>query len=80
MERTLGREAYAFREIIEHMALSWELFTPVVDMGPGMLGVGGCESLFLRLRIARTITGGYLARHFPGIQQALENGELDNVF
>ena len=55
------------------MALLREFYAPFVDASPGMAGMGDCESL-TRLRNRRTIAEECPARHFLGIQRALDNG------
>ena len=62
------------------MALIREFYTPFVGLSPGMVGLEDCESLFSHLRTKRMITEKYLVRHFLGIQQSLDHGELDNIF
>ena len=55
------------------MALLREFFAPFVDASPGMAGMEDCESL-THLRNKKTIAEEYPARHFLGIQRALDNG------
>ena len=35
-ENQPGGEVYAFSEMVDHLALIREFFTPTVDLGPGM--------------------------------------------
>ena len=71
---------YAFSEMVDHMSLIREFYAPFVDISPGMVGLEDCESLFNHLRNKKMITEKYLVRHFLSIQQALEDGELENVY
>ena len=63
---SLGGEAYAFSEMVDHMALIREFYTPFVGLSPGMVGLEDCESLFSHLRTKKMITEKYLVRHFLG--------------
>ena len=67
-------------EMVGHMALIREFYSPSVDLSPGMVGLVGSESLFTHLKNRKMVTEKYLARHFSGIQQFLEGGELGNVY
>ena len=73
-------EVYAFSEMIDHMALIREFYAPFVGLSPGMVGMEDCESLFSHLRNKKMVTEKYLIRHFLSIQQALEDGDLENVY
>ena len=75
-----GGEGYAFSEMIDHMALLREFYAPFSRMSPGLVGMEDCESLFTHLENREMITGEYLVRHFPSIQQFVEEGELDNMY
>ena len=80
MKSSLGGEVYAFSEMVDHMALIRELYTPFVGLSPGMAGSEDCESLFNHLRAKKMVTEKYLLRHFLCIQQSLEDKELDNIY
>ena len=80
VKSSLGGEVYAFSEMVDHMALIREFYTPFVGLSPGMVGLEDCESLFSHLRTKRMITEKYLVRHFLSIQQSLDNNELDNIY
>ena len=77
VKSSLGGEAYAFSEMIDHVALLREF--PFVVFGPSTLGLEYCGNLSTRPRGEATITEKCLARHFSGIQQVLRTGELDNI-
>ena len=77
---SLGGEVYAFSEMLDHMALLKEFYAPFVDASPDLLGFVDCESLFSHLKKKKTIAEKFLARHFLAIQQAVESGELANVY
>ena len=80
VKSSLGGEVYAFSEMVDHMALIREFYTPFVGLSPGMVGLEDCESLFSHLRTKKMITEKYLVRHFLSIQQSLDNKELDNIY
>ena len=80
VKSSLGGEVYAFSEMVDHMSLIREFYAPFVDIPPGMVGLEDCESPFYHLRNKKMITEKYLVRHFLSIQQALEDGELENVY
>ena len=59
---SLGAEVYASSEVIDHVALLRENYAPFLNMSPGMIGLGSCESPPTHLRHTETITGKCLAR------------------
>ena len=62
----LGGKAYAFSEMVDHVALLRDFPALFTDMSPG--------AVCLALPQNRTIIAGkFLARHFPGLRQALSN-------
>ena len=62
------------------MALLREFYAPISRLSPGLVGMEDCESLFTHLKNSKMITGKYLVRHSPRIQQFIEEGDLDNVY
>ena len=66
--------------MIGHVVLSRELYEPSADSRSGRIGVDSCESLFTHLRNKVASTEECRGRQFLVIQQALDNGEMDNVF
>ena len=77
---SLGGEAYAFSEMIDHMALLKKFYVPFSHISPGSVGMEYCESLFTHLKNRKMVTEKYLVRHFVSIQQLLGDGELENVY
>ena len=75
-----GGEAYAFSEMIDHMALLREFYGPVSRISPGLVGTEDCESLFTHLGNREMVTEKFLFHHFLSVQQFLEDGELENVY
>ena len=65
--------------MIDHMSMIRELFGRFIDFTPGIVGLGGCESLFAHLKNKEIITEKVLVRQSPTIQQALEMQEASNV-
>ena len=61
------------------MPLLKEIYGPFDGLDPGMVGLGGRESMFTRLKTEKMIAEKQLARHLLGIQQSLEEGELGNA-
>ena len=57
-----------------------EFYGPFGGMIPGVLGLGDSESLFTHLKTKKIIAEKYLERHFACIQQALEEGDLENAY
>ena len=47
---SLGGEACAFTEMVDHVALPREVYAPFAGMPPGMVGPEDCESVFSHLR------------------------------
>ena len=68
-----------FSEMIDHMALLRESYAPYVDPPPGKVRWEDCEILLTHPQTNQTIAWERPAQHLPGIRQALETGELDNV-
>ena len=60
-----GGDVYAPSGLADRLALKSGFRKPSVGLSPGMIGLVGYEGLF---------------RHFLRIQQALEQGELDNLY
>ena len=75
----LRRKAFASSEMVGHVALSLESFTPFLDLSPGTMGLEGCKSLSGHLR-NKTLTEKYWARHSLGIQHSLDNVGLRNFY
>ena len=46
---SLGGEVYAFSEMLDHMSMLRERYGNRADRYSGMVGLGDCESLFLRI-------------------------------
>ena len=61
------------------MLLLQDWYGPSWGIDPGEVGLENCESLFTHLK-TKIIAEKYLARHFSGIQQALEGGDLENAY
>ena len=85
VESSLGGEACAISEMMGHVALLRELYSPFVVISPGVVGMEGCESFSTRLENDRLEDGKmiaerYLARYFLCIKQFSEGGELGNVY
>ena len=62
------------------MTLLREFYGQFSRISPGWVGMGGCGSLFTHLKNRKMVTEKYLVRHFLGIQQSLEEGELENAY
>ena len=62
------------------MTLLKEFYGLFSRVSPGLVGMEVCESLFTHLKNREVLTEKYLVRHFLGIQQSLEAGELENVY
>ena len=75
-----GGEVYAFSGTIDHMALLREFRAPSSRIAPRMVGMEDCESLFTHLKNWKMLAEKYLVRHFLGIQQFIEEGELGNAY
>ena len=52
---------------------------PFEGMNPGLTGSEDCGSLLTNLATEKMITGKYPVRRSLSIQQALEEGELENA-
>ena len=57
-----------------------EMFSPFVDLSPGVAGPEACEGPSANLLDKKTITQKHLARNSLGIQQSSESKELGNVY
>ena len=77
---SLGGEGFALSDMIDPVGLLREFNAPFGDLSLGMVGLGSCGSLYARPKNKRAITEKYVARHFPGDQQALGAGELHSVY
>ena len=55
-------------------------FGPFGGLDPGMMRLGDCESLASHSKTETMVAEKYRGRRFLSIQQALEEGELDNVY
>ena len=75
---SLGGEAYAFGEMVDHMSPLREFRAHFMNISPGMMGSEGCESPFAR-RSFWFVAEKFLVRHFLAIQEALETQEVGNV-
>ena len=64
----------------DHTPPSRYSYASFEGLRPGMVGREDSKRLLTYLQTKKMITEKYLARHFLGIQEALEQGELDNVF
>ena len=63
------------------MTLLKEFYGPFSRVSSGLVGMEDCESLFFtHWKNREMLTEKYLARHFLGIQQSLEEGELENAY
>ena len=76
----LGCQVPRFSEMVNHMSLLRELYAPLADSSPGVMGLGNCESLFNHLEKEQTIAEEYAARDFLQIQRPLRNGELGSAY
>ena len=74
VKSSLGGEAYAFSEMIDHMALLREFYAPFSRISPGMVGMEDCESLFTHLKNRKMAAGEYFVRRFLPIQQFIPDG------
>ena len=79
MKSSLGGEVYVLGEMVGHMSFLRDFRAPFEGSGPGTGGCEDCKSLFARPK-TRNIAEKCSARQFLSIQQALEQGELDNVY
>ena len=70
----------ALGEMVDHVLLLQEFYGPSGDMNPGLVGLEDCESLSAQLKTKRMVTEKYLVCHFLRIQQALEEGDLENIY
>ena len=61
------------------MSLLKDSFWPVAGPDPGMARFDDCESLVTYATTKKMIAEEYLVRHSLSIQQALDEGEFDNV-
>ena len=57
-------ERPAFSEMLDHMTLLKEFYSPFSRISPGLVGMEDCESLFTHLKNRKMITEKYLVRHF----------------
>ena len=80
LQVVLGGEVFAFREMLDHMTLLKEFYGPFSRVSSGLVGMEDCESLFTHLKNREVLIEKYLVRHFLGIQQSLEEGELENAY
>ena len=80
VKSSLGGEAYAFSELLDHMSILRGFYGYFTDVFSGMVGLEDCESLFADLKKKKLITEKFPDRHFLAIQQAIEIQELDNVY
>ena len=78
VKSSLGREVYAFSEMLDLMSMLRGFYGHFAGSNPGLIGLEDCESPFAHLK-SKTITEKFLVRHFLPIQQALEAKELNNV-
>ena len=80
VKSSLGGEVYALSEMVDHMLLLKDFYGPSGGINPGVVGMGDCESLFTHLKTKKMAAEKYLVRHFLSIQQALEEGDLENAY
>lgn len=76
----LGGEVYALSEMVGHTSLLRYFSAPFEDLDPGPVGSEDCESLFNCPKTKNLISEKYLVSHLHIIQQALEQGELGDVY
>ena len=62
------------------MFLLRDFFAPFEGFGPRMAGFGDCESSFTHPKTKNAMAKECLVRHILNIQQALEEGDLDNAY
>ena len=80
VKSSLGGAGYARSEMADQMSLLRDFYAPLEALGQGMLGLQDCESLCTHPTTKKKITEKHLVRHFLRTQQALGQGELDNVY
>ena len=66
--------------MMDHVAFLREFFAPSSRPPADLVSLGNCESLFPHLKTELAIAAKNLALRSVSIQQALGNGELDNVY
>ena len=76
---SLGGEVFALSGMVDHMLLSKDCHGLFEDMTPGVAGLEDCGGLFTHLQTKKMIAEKYPVRHFLRIQQALKEGDLENV-
>ena len=77
---TFGVEVYAFGEMLGDKASLLEFYGPIVDLSRGMAGFEDCETLFSRPKGNWAIAEKYSAWRLLGMQRAVGNGALGNVY
>ena len=74
MSSSLGGQVYALSDVVVK-----NFYGPFEGVNPGKAGSEHCESLFAHSKPKRMIAERHLARNFLSIQQALEEGDLENA-
>ena len=69
VKSSVGGGVYALSKMVDHTLLK-----------DGAAGLEDCESLPTHLATKKMVAEKYLARHFPGIQRALEQVRLENAY
>ena len=75
-----GSEVYALSEMVDHMLLLVDTFGPFEGSNPGVVGLEDCESLFTHPKTKKMVAEKCLVRRFLSIQEALEEGDLENAY
>ena len=80
VKNSLGGEVYALSDMVAQMLSLEDLYGPFECVKPGVAGLEDCGSLFTSLETKNMIAETYLVRHRAIIQQALGEGDLENVY
>ena len=75
-----GDEVYALSEMVDHLLLLEDFYGPLKGANPGVVGLVERGSPFAHLKTKRAAAEEHLERHFLGIQQALEERDLENAY
>ena len=76
----MGREAYAFSEMIDRTTLPRGICAPSERLPPSVLTSEACESLLAHLTNKGAVAAKYLVRHFLGSQQTLGNDKMGTAY
>ena len=77
---SLGGGVFALAAMVDHMSFRRDFLGTFEGLNPRMAGLEDGESLFTHLKTKTMRAEQYSARHFLSIQQALGEGESDNVY